>query len=118
MANRLKANGEAGREQQPGPGHNSAETGKQLAGFVSRIERLNEEKAALQADISAVFAQAKSAGFDASVMREIIKERKMDTAERIERETLRDIYRHALGMLADTPLGEAALDRAGTGAPV
>ena len=118
MANRLKPNGEAGREQQPGPGHNSAETGKQLAGFVSRIERLNREKAELQYDIASVFAEAKSAGFDTSVLRDIIKERKMDTAERIERETLRDIYRHALGMLADTPLGDAAMDRAGTGAPV
>ena len=91
-------------------GHNSA--GARLSSFIQRIERLQEEKAALASDISEVFKEARSAGFDTKVMREIIRERHMDAAQRAERESLLDIYRRALGMLSDTPLGEAAMERA------
>lgn len=85
------------------------ESGQRLRSFIERIERLEEEKTALLSDIKEVYSEAKGSGFDVKIMREIIKDRKMDPADLQEREFLIDTYRKALGMLADTPLGEAAL---------
>lgn len=81
----------------------------QLRAFVERIERLEEEKAALMTDIKEVKAEAKSNGFDTKTISEMVKLRRMDAADRQERESLRDLYMSSLGMLADTPLGNAAL---------
>lgn len=67
-----------------------------LRSLIERIERLNEEKAALESDIRDIFAEAKSAGFDVKIMREIIKLRKQNAAERDEHETLLETYRRAL----------------------
>ncbi len=67
-----------------------------LRSLVERIERLNEEKTALESDIRDIFAEAKSAGFDVKIMREIIKLRKMNAADRDEQESLLEIYRKAL----------------------
>ena len=86
-------------------------TAKRLKSFIERIERLEEEKAAIAADIKEVYSEAKGTGFDTKTMREIIRLRKMSEQERAERESLLDIYKAALGMLADTPLGAAALRR-------
>ena len=69
-----------------------------LRQFIERIERLEEEKAALAADVREIYAEAKSVGFDPKVMRQIIKLRKMDTADQQELEALIDVYKHALGM--------------------
>ena len=69
-----------------------------LRSLIERIERLEEEKKALSGDIRDVFAEAKSAGFDVKIMREILKLRKMSTADRDEREFLLDIYRKALDL--------------------
>lgn len=87
--------------------------GAQLRSFIERIERLEEEKAALATDIREVYSEAKATGFEPKVMRQIVKERKMDGADRQEQEALLDLYRRALGMLADTPLGEASIEAAG-----
>ena len=87
----------------------------QLQAFIQRIERLNKEKADLQADIREVFREAKGQGFDAKVMRKLIAERKLDPLTRREMAELLDLYRKALGMLADTPLGDAALKAADGG---
>jgi uncharacterized protein (UPF0335 family) len=84
----------------------------QLRSFVERIERLEEEKRALSADVKEIYAELKSAGFDAKIVRAVVRERQLDRAELQEREALLDIYRSALGMLADTPLGRSAMDRA------
>ena len=84
-----------------------------LRSFIERIERLEEEKAALAADIREVYAEAKGDGFDVKTMRQIVKLRKVDKADRDEQEALLDLYKQALGMLADTPLGEAALAKVG-----
>ena len=92
-------------------GHNSNDP--RLKSLIERIERLNEEKANLSADISEVFKEAKGAGYDAKVMRELIKLRKMKPNDRAEREALLDTYKMAMGMLADTPLGQAALSKVG-----
>ena len=88
-------------------------TGAQLRSYIERVERLEEEKAALAADIREVYAEAKACGFEPKIMRQVVKIRKMDKADRDEQEALLDIYLNALGMLADTPLGEAAMEAAG-----
>lgn len=69
-----------------------------LRSLIERIERLNEEKAALESDIRDIFAEAKGAGFDAKIMREIIKLRKMNVADREEQEFLLETYCKALGI--------------------
>ena len=69
-----------------------------LRAFIERVERLEEEKAALAADVKEVYAEAKAVGFDPKIMRQIVKLRKMDTAEQQELEALIDTYKHALGM--------------------
>jgi uncharacterized protein (UPF0335 family) len=80
-----------------------------LRSIVERIERIDEELDAIKTDRSEIFAEAKGAGFDVKTIRQILKERKVDKAELQEREALLDTYRHALGMLDGTPLGDAAL---------
>lgn len=71
-----------------------------LKSFVERIERLEEERAALVADIGEVYAEAKGQGFDARIMRQVVRLRKMDRAERQEAEAMLDLYLGALGMRA------------------
>ena len=70
----------------------------QLRLFIERIERLEEEKAGLAADIKEVFAEAKGTGFDVKIIRQILKIRKMDTQDRREQEDLLTLYLQALGM--------------------
>ena len=79
-----------------------------LQSFVQRIERLEKEKAGIADAIKTVKTEAKEDGFDVKVLNEIIKLRKMDAAQRKEYEDRLDEYKAALGMLYDTPLGEAA----------
>ena len=71
---------------------------ERLRSFIDRIERLEEEKAALAADIRAVFGEAKASGFDTKVMRQVLKLRKLDKADRQEQEHLLDLYMRALEM--------------------
>ncbi len=78
-----------------------------LRSFIERIERLEEEKAALAADIREVFAEAKSNGFDTKIMRQVVRLRKMENADREEQEMLLDLYKRALGM-SDQELAEAS----------
>lgn len=68
-----------------------------LRQFVERVERLSEERAALQSDIKDVMAQAKSQGFDTKIIRLIIAIRKKDLQEREEEEQILDLYMAALG---------------------
>ena len=72
--------------------------GDRLRSFVERIERLEEEKAALAADIREVYSEAKGTGFDVKILRQVIRLRKMDVSERQEQEDLLDIYKRALDM--------------------
>jgi uncharacterized protein (UPF0335 family) len=69
-----------------------------LRSLVERIERLEEERKALGSDIKDIYAEAKSAGFDPKVLRQLIRIRKQEAAEVEEQETMLDIYRRALGM--------------------
>ncbi|MFT8484271.1 MAG: DUF2312 domain-containing protein [Gluconobacter cerinus] len=84
-------------------GHNSdAAVGgiaaDRLRSIIERVERLEEERKALSGDIKDIFSEAKSAGFDVKVIKQIIRLRKQEPAEAEEQETLLDIYRRALGM--------------------
>lgn len=82
--------------------NNNSEVGgiaaDRLRSLIERIERLEEEKAALGSDIRDIYAEAKSAGFDVKIMRAIIKLRKMNAADRDEQEILLETYRKALDM--------------------
>lgn len=77
---------------------NNEQTQGQLNKFIDRIERLEEEKKELLADIREVYAEAKGQGFDTKVMRQIIKLRKMDPADRQEQTFLLDEYKKLVGI--------------------
>jgi uncharacterized protein (UPF0335 family) len=87
-------------------GHNG-----QLQSIIERIERLEEEKAKISLDIKEIYAEAKANGFDAKILRKIVAIRKQDADKRDEEQQLIATYMAALGMLADTPLGQAAIAR-------
>jgi len=70
----------------------------QLKSLVERIERLEEEKGALTADIREVYSEAKGHGFDTKIMRQVVRMRRLDRAERQEQEAVLDLYLSALGM--------------------
>ena len=69
-----------------------------LKSFIERVERLEEEKSNILADIKEVYAEAKSIGYDPKIMRKILIIRKMDIEVRLEQEALLDTYRNALGI--------------------
>ena len=69
-----------------------------LKSFIERIERLEEEKAALAADIREVYAEAKGTGFDTKIMRQVIRMRKLDKADFQEQEAMLDLYLTAMDM--------------------
>ena len=69
-----------------------------LRSFIDRIERLEEERAALTADIREVYNEAKGTGFDTKVMRQVVRMRKLDKADFQEQEAILDLYLGALGM--------------------
>jgi uncharacterized protein (UPF0335 family) len=73
----------------------------QLKSIIGRVEKLEEEKTNISADIRDVFAEAKGNGFDVKAIRQIIKLRKQDAQEREEQETILDTYMRALGMLPE-----------------
>jgi uncharacterized protein (UPF0335 family) len=84
--------------------------GERLRSLIERIERLEEEKRTLAADIKEVYAEAKGTGFDAKIMRQIIRIRRMDKDDLDEQETLLDIYKRALGMLPEAGAASAAAE--------
>jgi uncharacterized protein (UPF0335 family) len=74
--------------------------GEELKAFIERIERLEEEKAALAGDLRDVYSEAKANGFDTKIMRKIVSLRRKNHAERQEEEALMELYLSALGMQA------------------
>jgi uncharacterized protein (UPF0335 family) len=89
----------------PGPGHNAAkqpETGgiaaDRLISIVQRIEKLEQERKDISSDITDIYKEAHSAGFVPKVLRQVVRLRKMDVADREEQETLLDLYKRAVGM--------------------
>ena len=71
----------------------------QLKSIIERIERLEEDKAAVTADLKEVYAEAKGNGFDAKTLRKVVRIRKQDRAKRLEEEALFDLYMSAIGEL-------------------
>ena len=69
-----------------------------LKSFIEKIERLSEEKNNINFDIKEVFSEAKSMGYEPTIMRKILAIRKMDVEERLEQETLLKTYKNALGL--------------------
>jgi uncharacterized protein (UPF0335 family) len=92
---------------EPSIGHNSeaaeAPSTKfakdQLRAIVERIERLEENKAAISSDIKDVYVEAKGNSYDVKALRTIVRMRKQDASERQEQETILETYMHAMGML-------------------
>jgi uncharacterized protein (UPF0335 family) len=83
-----------------GAGHNSGADAadKRLSLLIERIERLEEEKKGIADDISDVYSEAKAAGYDAKIMRQIVRLRKMKPDDRREMEAILDVYKNALGI--------------------
>ena len=71
---------------------------ERLKSHIERIERLEEEKSNILADIKEVYSEAKGLGYDPKIMRKVLIIRKMDIDERLEQEALLDTYRNALGI--------------------
>ena len=71
---------------------------EQLTHFIQRIERLEEEKRALMADIKDVYVEAKASGFEPKIMRQVVRLRAMDRDLLSEQDALLDTYRDALGL--------------------
>lgn len=69
-----------------------------LRSIVDRIERLDSERDAIGSDIKDIYTEAKSAGFDVPVLRQLIRIRKKDAAEVEEQETMLGVYKRSLGM--------------------
>lgn len=69
-----------------------------LRQYIERVERLEEERAGISDDIKDVYAEAKSAGFETKVMRQLVKLRKMDSQKRQEQEELLELYKAAIGL--------------------
>jgi uncharacterized protein (UPF0335 family) len=72
---------------------------EQLRLLIERIERLEEEKRGISDDIKDVYGEAKSTGFDAKIMRQIVRLRKMERHQLQEQDALLDTYRNALGLV-------------------
>jgi uncharacterized protein (UPF0335 family) len=70
--------------------------GDQLRSIIERIERLDEEIKALNEDKKEIFDEAKGNGFDVKILREVLRLRKQDQEEREERESLLEVYLHAI----------------------
>jgi uncharacterized protein (UPF0335 family) len=71
----------------------------QLKTIIERIERLEEDKAGVMADLKEVYAEAKGNGFDSKIIRKVVRLRKQDRAKRMEEEALVDLYLSAIGGL-------------------
>jgi uncharacterized protein (UPF0335 family) len=70
-----------------------------LKSLVERIERLEEDRAAVASDLKEVYAEAKGEGFDTKILRKVVRLRKADTAKRQEEEALIELYISAIGGL-------------------
>jgi uncharacterized protein (UPF0335 family) len=91
-------------------GHNTG--GDQLRSYIERIEREEESKREIAEGIKEIYQELKSAGFDAKAVRKLVAIRRMDKDKRAEEEAILETYMASLGMLADLPLGQHAIERA------
>ena len=68
-----------------------------LKSIIERVERLEEDKAAVATDIKEVLSEAKSEGYDTKIIRQVVRLRRIDKAKRQEAEAILDLYLSALG---------------------
>lgn len=94
-------------------GNNSS---AELRSFVERIEKIEAEKDELAEDVRGIYKEAKNGGYDVPALRAVIRRRKQDVDKAQLLEDTIETYRAALGDLDGTPLGRAAIERAGVGA--
>ena len=80
-----------------------------LQSIIERLEHCDAEKARINEDVADIKKEAKSAGYDVPAIVAIIKKRKQDAAKREAIDAMMEVYERALGQLADTPLGKAAM---------
>ncbi len=71
---------------------------ERLKSFIKRIEKLEEDKAAVAEDLKEVYAEAKGTGFDTKIIRKIVSMRKIELEKRREMDELLELYKSALGM--------------------
>lgn len=71
---------------------------ERLKSFIKRIEKLEEDKAAVGEDLKEVYAEAKGVGFDTKIIRKVVSLRKMEVEKRREMDELLDLYKSAIGM--------------------
>src|SRR5262245_12439503 len=105
----------------PKIGHNGGmvtdENRRKIASYVAEVERVEAQIVELRKEAGEIFKAADKANFDTKALRAIVRERKVDKAKRDAFDAVLDAYRHALGMLSDLPLGQAALARAAREGP-
>lgn len=82
-----------------------------LSAYVQRAANLMDERDALNEDLREVIAEAKEAGYESKILREVIREYRTDPEARNARYAILDTYRQELGLFADTPLGQATVER-------
>lgn len=82
-----------------------------LRGYVERIVNLHADRDAINGDIREVYGELKDAGFNVTIVRGMVKEQRMDADARNSLYQLQEEYRIKLGLLAGTPLGDAAIER-------
>ena len=80
-----------------------------LPTLVARIERLEAERTDLAISVKEIYAEAKSAGYDAKILRKLIAERKLDPDKVSAAQSMLELYRDELTAFESTPLGRAAL---------
>jgi uncharacterized protein (UPF0335 family) len=78
--------------------HTGGVSGERLRSFIKRIEKLEEDKAAVGEDLKEVYAEAKGVGFDVKTIRQIVRLRKVELEKRRESEELLELYKAAIGM--------------------
>jgi uncharacterized protein (UPF0335 family) len=90
----------AEKRAKPGMGHNSRASASddRLRLLIERVERLEEEKKGIADDIRDVYAEASAVGYDAKIMRQIVRLRKMKPDDRAEMEAILDVYKAAVGL--------------------
>ena len=94
-----------------GIGHNSTDP-ELIRSYAERIERVMDEVQILKIDISELYSAAKQEGLDPKLLRKAIKKKLEDREAKAAEEAALETYLIALGVLADTPLGQAALENA------
>jgi len=80
------------------PEHSGQISSERLRSFIKRIEKMEEDKAAVAEDLKEIYSEAKSAGFDTRIIRKIVSLRRVELEKRREQEELMELYMAALGM--------------------